>query len=287
MRKDALIRALSENLHLDRSQVERFLGEWILTKEALDTEERVLWKSKQKTRMLRRPFLDFPHRTGEHLCFSKGYANRSLGYVFREMTFGALPETWYTPELETALRRALREIDHRWEHHVHEALEVKGLPGLCGVKTFRRADGTCVEIPAEVGEIDLIHVCQSENVLYVGEVKRIRQQFHPRDQADDKSKFITRNDAYVPKFLKKIRWVAANWKVVCEHLASTKKMSTVPTAPPRIQHAMITDFESVAQAFVTETLITSLRRLISEHDKTGAWPFYESSQGDLCPRATP
>lgn len=273
-RSHVLQRAASHFCHLDASSIEKILAPWTLTKADLDKEEPVLWKTKRRYRLIRRPLMLLPHSTGDHLCFAKHFVKSAVEFVFNDMAFGILPVEWQTPEVRRALKSATQRLDRDWERRVHEEWTKRGLCGCCSVDTLRPTDDSRVIVPPEVGEIDLVHFDRHQHALVVGEVKRIRPAFWGSEFADDMDKFHRKGGGYVSRFLRKIAWVRKNWKVVCEHLARWGG-ATVPTwtEPPRVAHVIVTDYQSIAEFFTDQTRVVSLAKLLKEFDETGTWGF--------------
>jgi hypothetical protein len=263
-----VIEGLSESHSFSAELVQRALAPFTLTKHALDREERILWRSKQSNRLIRRPLLVLPHALGDHVCFSRRMLNPSFRYVLNDVLSANLPDEWATPDLKRCAAQTARSIDREWELEVHSAWEAAGLKGVHSLKTVR-GTSTRTQAPPDVGEIDLIHYADSECALIVGEVKRLKPSFWSPEFADDKEKFAGRQ-GYVEKLLRKVAWVSANRRLVCEHLQRSGKMKVIPECV-RVGHVIVTDFDTVAQIFADRTRIVSHTRLLREHAESGHW----------------
>lgn len=213
-----------------------------------------------------------PHSSGDHLCFTREFAMSALNFSISDLVFSRLPPEWTTPGIRAALDRGVREIDQEWERAVQFDLQARGLRAVTAVEVLR-AGTSRIKIPSEVGEIDLLGVAPDLSFVFVGEVKRLCRAVWAPEFTEDKAKFITGKRDYVNRFLKKVAWIDEHWQEVVQHLAFEKVISQVPKAKPPVRHAIVTEWESIAQIFTERTTIVSRKRLAEHFDATREWLF--------------
>lgn len=267
-----VLSGLAAELTRTELEIEHMLSAWILSKEGLEREDRVIWRSRQKNRLIRRPFMRLPHPTGDHICFTREYATTALNFTIDDLVFSRLPPEWENKRILGALQRGARLIDREWERAVQADLEARGLSVVTGVKVLRTKAGR-VKVPDEIGEIDLLGIARDLSFMFVGEVKRVGRAVWAPEFAEDKAKFITGNKDYLNKFLKKVAWIDQHWQDVAEHMVLEKRITQALTTKPPLKTAMVTEWESIAQVFTDQTTIISKRRLIEHYDASKEWLF--------------
>ena len=270
---EKVVEAMSSASGLTQSQVRTILSPWILTHDGLVSEDRVVWKPRQRNRLARRPLAMMPHETGPHVCFSKPFANAAASFVFGDLLYSNIAPEWKTDTIQRMLDRSVRVIDHEWEDHVHKELKERNLPGVRNIKVILDESAARHRVPDGVGEIDLLLVDPATGDLVIGEVKRVRPATWPPDFAEDKSKFVDGEDSYVAKFRRKLAWIEDNRMRVLAHLRTLKQLPAAFTDSGRSCAVIITDAECVAQVFCDDIVIISLQRLLRRHEVSGQWAF--------------
>lgn len=245
--------------------VERALSGFTVSPANMRAEGRVVWNPKQEHRAFRRGFLAFPHETGPHIAFSRQMAMESMTHLVHGVCYKRLPMEWSDPRVKSALERLSRQASVWFEDVVAQNARKLGIQGGRAKDQIGTGPGA-VQIPPEVGEIDLLGVDSGKGLLVVLEAKMVNTGLEAKYWRDDVSTFVSGNNSYAAKFRKKIDWV-------CNRAHEISSALGHRGASLRVAPAMVTLYPCIAAEFITDFPCVSLAEFMLDHGANGDWPY--------------
>lgn len=265
--RDVVLDATAHNLSIARETLEPLFAGFVLTPSAV--VERMLWKPKQEPRILRRPFVEMPHKLGVHYSWVGSLVSNAINFRVQDLAFGRCPAEWETEAIREAIIKFTQGLDGAWERTVETELVSRGFQAARSLKSI---DGLRLDQEGRPGEIDLLLV-DADGSLVVGEVKRTQPTYDPAYWRTELDEYVRKKKAYVEKHRKKVSWVQDNWERVCQELKSRSLMDQVPASAPRVRAALITKYPTIASVAVDDWPIFCLAWLLEDFDTSGNWPF--------------
>jgi len=257
---------------LPAKTIENILNGFTMTKTAMESEGRKIWKPKQEYRALRRAFFEMSHCSGKHIAFSKTMAIESWIQLTGNVAFKKFPKEWQSQSVNSGLD-ALSNYTGTWfEKTVEENLKEIGFIGLGSIKKSIGKKQDIIYIPDDVGEIDFLGYSEGEKVLIVAECKMVQTSFESKFYRDDLSKFVTSKKSYLKKFRRKVEWVIKNRDAVINSLNSLNIYST-SIKECSVVTAIITFFPNISKYFIEEYPCISLTNLMLDYYEAGKWPY--------------
>lgn len=238
-------------------------------------EGRVVWKPKQEYRAYTRPFFEFPHPTGTHFIWSRKMAEECLMMLYTRFVQKHVPPEWSVGGIPDAFEEYAAEITKQFEK---DTLACLGKLGIAA-GTFKSSIGqgaTRVQIPENIGEVDVLGYWDREELLVVGECKLVKSALEPATFRDDVSKFTGGTDNYVAQIQRKTNWVRLNAKAIAAALESENgfpnKVEVKKVAP-----VLVTFYPSFASLSIADVPCVSLAEFDAEIRRKSAWPYEQVS----------
>ena len=270
-----LIQALHKHTKLPIKSIEIVLDGFTLRKKDMETENREIWKSKQKYRAFRRGFFEMPHSTGTHLAFCKSMALESLNQLVTGVVFKKLPPEWSNKsnnKVNKALAKLSNQAGKKFEHIVKENLASINIIGQISINKRVGDRNNFIKIPPEVGEIDFLGYSENENFLLIAECKLVQGGSEGKFFRDDIQEFIKSRKSYLKKFDRKVKWLLNNYSPVINALNSMH-IHKVPIQPKKIVTAIITYYPTIAQYFIEDYPCVSVTNLVLDYKNKGQWTY--------------
>jgi hypothetical protein len=242
-----------------------------LRQASMVAENRVIWKPKQEYRAYSRPFFEFPHLTGTHFTWSKQMAKECLMMLYTRLAQMLVPEEWNTRAIRKALADYQQEITKLFENIVIERLKEMGL----SASRFKKQIGVGtdkIDIPDDIGEIDLIAYWEDEELLLVGDDKLVKPTLEPATFRDDLDKFIGKNKNYVEQVKYKTRWVVDNIQKVIKGLEASPEFPQALTVK-KVAPILVTYYPTFASYFIADVPCVALTELIADINAKKKWPY--------------
>jgi hypothetical protein len=271
--KARAIDRLAEFLHFPTDAVENAVRGFSISRAQMESEQRELWKPNREYRAYRRAFFEVPHLTGEHLIFSPAMAGEAFLIFSRETIFGQFPKEWQSEGVTSSLSR-LSNLAGKWfERVVEDNCRAIGFVGRRSAKESLGEGEARIEIPQDVGEIDLVIHSERENLLLILECKLVRYSFEPRYFRDDIYDFALSRRSHSEKFRRKVRWAQDNLRLLCNALASTGPLRGVRVAPRRLATAIVTLYPTMATCLIDDMPCVSIAELMVDYESMNRWPY--------------
>lgn len=266
-----LVDALVKHQSLTEAQAKTILDGLVIRQASMQTEGRVVWKPKQEYRAFFRPFFEFPHPKGTHFTWSREMAKECFMMLYSRVTQKHLPREWNQGEMPKALGAYEQEITKLFEDIVIEQLRNQGIHAS-RFKSQVGLNASKIEIPDDIGEIDLLAYWAEEQLLIVGDDKLVKPASEPALYRDDFDKFFNKKKNYVDQVKRKTQWVIDNVQDIATALESTKEFPE-QVVIKKVAPILVTYYPSFASYFVSDLPIVALTELIAEIEATSAWPF--------------
>ncbi|MZP31494.1 hypothetical protein GTO91_17585, partial [Heliobacterium undosum] len=159
------------------------------------------------------------------------------------------------------------------EKVVIDELNNRGFIGRRNIKsrTLKSSDGIKIDIPSDVGEIDVLCLHPGNRVLIIGECKNVSfspEPIHWYEDLQDFGVIESKPDSYKSKFLRKINWCLNNANLLIKAILKENSIHDY-FAEWIVLPLFITTFESVAVNFIEDFPCSSLPRFLSEYDANG------------------
>lgn len=271
--KARALEQLAEFLHFPVNAIEQAVRGFSISRAQMESEQRELWKPNREYRAYRRAFFEVPHPTGEHFIFSPAMAGEAFLIFSRETVFGQFPKEWRSNALNSSLSR-LSNLAGKWfERVVEDNCRAIGFVGRRSAKDILGERDARIEIPQDVGEIDLLVYSERENLLLILECKLIRYSFEPRYFRDDIHDFALSRRSHSDKFRRKVRWAQDNLEALCNALASTEPLRGVRVAPNQVAAAIVTLYPTMATCFINDVPCVSIAELMIDYESMNRWPY--------------
>jgi hypothetical protein len=267
-----LVDIVSSQTLLPVKTVKTILNGFTITKTAMESEGRELWKPKQEYRAFRRAFFEMPHSSGMHIAFSKRMAMECWLQLTLNVVFNQFPIEWRSQSVDSGLA-TLSNLAGTWfENTVEKNLRRIGFIGLRSIKKRIGENQNAIYIPGDVGEIDFLGYSENGRLMIVAECKMVQGSYEAKFFRDDMSDFVTSKKSYLNKFRRKVEWVIQNRDAVISALSSSGIYSNA-VEPGSIVTAIITFFPNIAQYFIHEYPCISLTNLMLDYQEAGKWPY--------------
>jgi hypothetical protein len=247
-----------------------------LRQTAMVAEGRVVWKPKQEYRAYSRPFFEFPHPTGTHFTWSKQMANECLLMLYTHLAQKLVPKEWNIGDIPKALAAYEQEITKLFEDIVIERLKEAGL-SASRFKSQIGLGANKIDIPDDIGEIDLVAYWEAEKLLVVGDDKLVKPTHEPALFRDDLDKFIGKKKNYVEQVKRKTRWVVDNIQGVVKGLEASPEFPQ-PLTVEKVAPILVTYYPAFASYFVSDVPCVTLTELIADINGKKKWPYTPTHQ---------
>lgn len=244
--------------------VEKMLAGFTVYPAQMEREGRAVWNPKQEHRAYRRGFLEFPHKTGLHIAFSREMARESLIHLVNSVCYRRLPEDWRHPEISAALESLSGQASRWFESVVAENLAKLGIKGH-RVKGRVGFSQDAPVVPEGVGEIDFLGYEPKERLLVLAEAKMVLSGLEGKFWRDDVSAFVTSKGSYAEKFRRKIVWV-------CEQRSQLAAALGLPS-DVRVVPAMFTLYPCIAKIFIQDFPCVSITEFMLDFHSKNRWPY--------------
>jgi hypothetical protein len=271
--KATAIDRLAAFLHFPTAAVERALSGFTISPAQMEAEQRELWQPNREYRAYRRGFFEVPHPTGDHFIFSPAMAGEAFLIFSREAVFGQFPQEWRSEAVNRSLGRLSNEAGRWFERVVEDNCRAIGFVGRRSAKERLGEGQARIEIPQDIGEIDLIAYSQREELLLILECKLVRYSFEARYFRNDISDFALARRSYAEKFRRKVEWMRDNLEELCRAIASQEPLRGVRVTPNRIACAMITLYPTMATCFINDMPCVSIAELMIDYASMNRWPY--------------
>lgn len=271
IKESQLIDALVQHASITEDQANVILDGFSLRRSSMQSEGRVVWKPKQEYRANSRPFFELPHPTGTHFTWSREMARECLMMLYSRLTQKLVPCEWNQGQMPKALGAYEQEITKLFEDIVIEQLRVRGISASrfksqIGVRSDK------IDVPQDVGEIDLLAYWENEELLIVGDDKLVKPSHEAALYRDDLDKFVGKKKNYVDQVERKTQWVLDNVDDVCRALESTNNFpNTIKIS--KVAPILVTYYPSFASYFTSDVPIVALTELVSEIETRSMWPY--------------
>lgn len=269
---DILCGALPINAQQARSIIDGFA----LTAQNMRTEGRELFRPKQQYRAYKRGFFLVDGENGDELFFSKRMALECLNLLVADVAFRKLPPEWRSDAIGTALNTLSLQAGRWFEQVVQSNFATVGIDGISSLKRLVFKNGSRLEIPFEVGEIDFLGLCQNRKMIIVAEVKQVGFATEPRMFLDDLDKFIKGKNNYSEKFERKYKWVIEHHEVVGQYLAERLSCSAVVE---HVGYVMITHYPMFVSRKISGFSCVSITEFMQRYRENRTWEFSKTDVG--------
>jgi hypothetical protein len=273
LHKTTAIDRLAEHLHFPPAAVARAFSGFSISSAQMESEQRELWKPNREYRAYRRGFFEVPDPTGEHIIFSPAIAGEAFLILSREAVFGQFPQEWRSKAVKASLSRLSNQAGKWFERVVEDNCRTLGFLGRRSTKDRLGKRQVRIEIPQDVGEIDLIAYSQQESLLLILECKLVRYSFEPRYFRDDIYDFTQTRRAHAEKFRRKVGWVRDNLPALGIALASQEPLRGARVAPKQIATAIVTLYPTLATCFINDMPCVSISELMVDYGSMNRWPY--------------
>ena len=256
------------SLGIEREAVKPILAGFTLRSSDMKNEGeegRKLYNVKQTYRAYRRGFFEFPHSLGSHLTWSTRMASESLNWLITGACFKKLPTEWMKPKTTAGLDQLSKAASAWFEKQAIECLSGFGIKGSrCDGRL--QGHGESIDVPTEVGEIDLLGYAENFDLLVIGECKMVENRMEPRFWKEDVAEFVERKKSYAEKFRKKIHWVHQNRAVLNKIFVGDKKAR-------RLAAVMLTLYPNFAAIRINDFPCVSLAEFTAKMQSSQQWPY--------------
>lgn len=273
MHKARAINLFADRLGFPREAVEHAVRGFAISRDQMESEQRELWKPNREYRAYRRAFFEVPHPSGDHLIFSPAMAGEAFLILGREAIFGQFPQEWRSDAVNASLSRLSNRAGKWFEQVVEDNCRAIGFVGLRSARDAIGDGDARIQIPQDVGEIDLLAYSESERLLVILECKLVRYSFEARYFRDDISDFALSRRSYAVKLRKKVKWLRDKVMAVCSALASVAPLRGSLVAPNQIATAIVTLYPTMATCFIDDMPCVSVAELMVDYQSTGSWPY--------------
>ena len=269
--RDVAVSALAKSLGLEPKAVTATIAGFAVTRADMLAEGRKIWKPKQEYRAMRRGLFEMPHATGTHLTWSREMAKESLVAVINGVVAKRIPSEWLSPQVEAALESLVQEASRWFETRASQALATVGVVGRSFKTTIGQGPDR-LDIPPDIGEIDILGYSEPLGLIVLGECKLVRPSTEPAFFRDDLSKFVEGSKSYAQQVLRKRKWVHANSDAVKRAVSSIPGWSPA-LATRGLATVCITFFPSIADYFMPDCRCVALTELVADLKEATAWPY--------------
>jgi hypothetical protein len=247
-----------------RNAIECAINGFSIAASKLIEEGRVVWNPKQENRAYRRGFYVFPHKSGQHLAFSRAMAQENLIQLVGGISYKYLPKEWQTPETKSAGDDLSRAAGVWFERLICKRLTALGIIGQPIRRHFGNHNGR-LSIPGSVGDIDFLGYIAERKTLVCIEAKNVMTGLEARYWRDDLDEFVIRSGSYAEHFRKKLAWVKANVNEIAFILGY---------GPVRVVGgAMLTLYPCIAREFIPDFPCVSLTEFLLDYEQKSGWPY--------------
>lgn len=271
--KARAINWLVEHFGFPADAIERALRGFTISRAQMESAQRELWRPNREYRAYRRAFFEVPHHSGEHLIFSPAMAGEAFLTLSREVIFGQFPTEWRSEPVNASLSRLSNSVGRWFEQIVENNCRMIGFVGRRSAQGRFGDNEARIEIPQDIGEIDLLAYSEREHLLLILECKLVRFAFEPKYFRDDIKEFATARRSYAEKFRRKIQWVQDNLVGVCNALGSMIPLRGHRVAPNQFAAAIVTLYPTMATCFIDDIPCVSIAELMVGYESMGAWPY--------------
>ena len=261
---------------INAQQARRIIDGFALTAQNMRTEGRELFRPKQQHRAYKRGFFLVAAENGEELFFSKRMALECLSLLVADVPFRKFPSEWHSHAIDDALNTLSLQAGRWFEQVVQSNFATVGIDGIPSLKRLVFKNGSRLEIPSKVGEIDFLGLCQNRKMIIVAEVKQVGFATEPRMFLDDLDKFITRKDNYSEKFERKFKWVIEHHEVVGRYLAERLSCSAVAE---HVGYVMITHYPMFVSRKIIGFSCVSITEFMQRYKENRTWKFSKTDIG--------
>jgi hypothetical protein len=262
---------LMERSSLTQQQARVIIDGLGLRQSSMAAEGRVIWKPKQEYRAYSRPFFEFPNPIGTHFTWSKQMATECLRSFYSRLAQKHLPSEWNVGKIPSALTVYEHEITKLFENIVIDRMKDVGL-SASRFKSQIGLGADKIDIPDDIGEIDLVAYWEDEELLIVGDDKLVKPTHEPAMFRDDLDKFIGKKKNYVDQVKRKTQWVVENVQDVVRGLSSSHDFPSVLKVK-RVAPILVTYYPAFASCFISEVPCVALTELVSDIKEKKEWPY--------------
>ena len=266
-----LIDALRDKCGLSPVQAKTIIDGLCLRRGKMLEEKRVVWNPKQEYRAYSRPFFEFPHESGMHFTWSRKMAEECLFTLYTRIAQKLLPAEWNASGMAQALGSYEQEITKLFENIVIDRMKEQGI----AASRFKSQIGvgpSALQIPDDIGEIDLLAYWPEENLVIVGDDKLVKPTHDPKTHRDDIGKFVESKKNYVDQVKRKTQWVIDNIRQVEVALGSVQGFPATVTAR-RVAPVLVTYYPAFASYFISDLPCVALTELIAALKRKQGWPY--------------
>lgn len=270
VRKTDLIDGLAEESGFPRDAVAHVLAGFTITKQLMDEEGRAIWKPKQEYRAFRRGMIEFPHGTGLHLAWSRGFFREAFVQLMASPAFQQFPREWRSPAVDCALSELANQAGRWFESVVAENLRKIGVQVMRSCRKQIGTGSSVVAIPDEVGDIDVLGYLPTEQALIVAECKMAFSGPDPAHMRQDLDRFVRGKRNYVEQLMRKLEWIRTKWPEITTAL----RMSDLPPNAPvdGLSPCLITLYPTIATHFIHEFACLTITELMLRAERERRWP---------------
>jgi hypothetical protein len=267
-----LVDNLAEAFKKPATSIERVLDGLTLSPKELakrakgDTD---FWNPNFEERAYRKVFFSMPHSLGQHLAFGDRVLHEGVVFLSKELAFGKFPKEWRSPSVDKALGQITTERGKWFESEVERLLAIVGLQGV----SSRQSIGSGRSVITTPGELDYIGWSPKDAALVLFEDKMLLPATEPKQWGSQLNAFLVgdkRNEAFVPKFKRKIAWVKENSESVTQALKS--ESIRIDTPPQKVISAFIT-YAPFALAGLLDVPCFALTELLRSYEHETVGPF--------------
>lgn len=239
----------------------RVINGFTLTPEAVRVDGRERWNSRLSERLLRKAFVQTSHPDGAILMWSKKMAQEGIVRLTEGTTFQQFPSAWRTADVNSTLGTISRKAG-KWLEAVCQAeLQKFGIQSIISQKDSIGKGALLLEIPDDVGELDVLAYSPNENLLLFLECKMLLATSEPKAWKGELDQFNHKKDGFNKKFTTKVNWLKMNMTKVIAALQSVNVIESGRT-PALLAEAIVTYYPSIATHFENEHQCLSICELI-------------------------
>tara|TARA_R110002111_G_scaffold100976_6_gene156473 strand:- start:31140 stop:32765 length:1626 start_codon:yes stop_codon:yes gene_type:complete len=242
-----------------------------LNKSNMLSEGRVVWKPKQEYRSYARFLFEVDHESTRYFLWSRGMVSEGLYALLFNTLQKKVPPEWSDPRIDRALGKYEQSSTSQFETIVVKQLNLKSI----FADRFKSQIGigeTKLDIPKEIGDIDLIGYWEGEDLLIVGDAKLVKPTYEAAMHRDDIDKFILNKKNYVNQIKRKTTWVIKNIQNIITALESVGSFPTTIKVK-RIAPLIVTYYPSFASCLIQDVPCVALTELISDITEHQSWPY--------------
>jgi hypothetical protein len=217
---EQIIQEISHDRGYNQEDLKKFYDGLTLNRENKLTIEDTILRSQKTNRYVYKPIIQLKIDDEEyHLMGYEKIHESIITLTTNAIPFNHCSEEWMTyPGISRFVNDLSNSHDSILEHPAQELLQNYGFLHDSNISSLKQSSGNNVPIVVRgVGEIDIIFIDTTYQLLYICECKHNRSRFDMLNWRRDLSNFRKR---YETQLTNKVEWVKQNLQIVSEHFQS-------------------------------------------------------------------